>query len=654
MIFRCAFLGCLMACAAAAQESGAVLASPDGNLRIGFVTLAGGKPAASGQLAYEVSYGGKALIAPSHLGLALQGRPVLGAEVRIQAATPGSADESYSLVHGKSNPVRNHYRSLRVEALESTPGGRTLVVEARAYDDGVAFRYVVPEQAGAKDLRLTQEKTEFRIAKDSTAYPSYGEGFLNAYEKAHLQAPVSGIAPDQLVVLPLLIDVPGVAWMAITEAHLENWAGLYLRRNVPQSPTGFAAELPANLDEPALKVLGRTPHASPWRVILAAADPGRLVESNLVVNLNPPSAIADTSWIKAGKSVWNWWYGRSTAPEGWVSQMDTRTMLALIDFAARSGLEYLLIDAGWSDRTEITRPRASMDMPRIFEHARQKQVGIWLWLHWTGVDARMEEAFPLYEKWGVKGLKIDFMDRDDQWMVDWYHRVLKKAAEHRLMVDFHGAYKPTGERRTWPNLMTQEGVQGQEYSKWSFAIEPEHNLILPFTRMLAGPMDFTPGGFDNATRAGFTGRGNDPMVMGTRAHNMALVVVYESPFLVLCDKPWAYEGEAAFEFLKKAPATWDETRCLNAQVGDFITVARRRGQEWYVGSMTDWSARELEIPLSFLGGGRYAAEIYADAPDAGVNPKKVVIEKRMVERGMTLKARLAPGGGHCMRIVPAR
>ena len=638
-------------CAAAAQTGSAGLKSPDGRLEISFHTVANGRVSASGgQLVYEVSYQDKTVISRSKLGLELQGQAVLGENVRIVSLRQDSIEEVYKVVHGKSNPVRNHYNSLQIELVESGSGPRTLFVEARAYDDGVAFRYVVPEQANAGDFRLTEEKTEFRIPKDCPAYPMFLRGFDNNYEDEHVMLPVSGITSDRLIGLPLLVEVPGVAWVAITEAHLEDYAGMYLRRNVEGARTGLQAVLAPRPDESGLKVMARTPHASPWRVIMTAPEVGRLIESNIVINLNPPLALKDTSWIKPGKSAWDWWYGRVKIEKGFLSQMDTRTMKYLTDFAANAGLEYLLIDAGWSDRLDIRKPSAAMDMPEIFRYAKEKGVGIWLWLHWTGVDKHMDEAFPIYEKWGAVGVKIDFMDRDDQWMVNWYRRVVKKAAEHHLMVDFHGAYKPAGMRRTYPNLMTREGVQGQECSKWSFAIEPEHNLILPFTRMLAGPMDFTPGGFDNVTKAEFVARRDDPMVMGTRAHNVAMFVVYESPYMVVCDHPSAYEGQPAFEYIKKVPASWDETRVINARVGDYITVARRRGKEWYVGSMTDWSPRELDIPLSFLGEGEFTAEIYADAADAERNPKNVVVTKKQVNRGTVLKVKLAAGGGNAIRI----
>jgi alpha-glucosidase len=636
-----------------AGQGTAPLASPDGKLAIRFEIVSSGTPAAAGgQLTYEVSFEGKPVIARSNLGLLLEGAPVLGSAVRLVAAEMSSHDETYRLVHGKSNPVRDHYNALRLELEETRPAARRLAVEARAYEDGIAFRYLVPDQPAVKAFRLAAEKTEFRIPKDSFAYPLFLRNFHTSYEDRYSILPIGSIHPDRLIALPLLIELAGTGWLAITEAYLDNYAGMYLRRDVEGTRTGFSSVLSPSLEEPGLAVAARTPHRSPWRVVLFAPEVGRLLESNLIVNLNPPPSLQDTSWIKPGKAAWDWWFGRVKTEQGFETGMDTRTFLYLVDFAARSGFEYVLVDAGWSDRIDITRHRDAVDIPAIIRYARSKGIGIWLWVHWTGVDAHMNEAFALYEKWGAAGVKIDFMDRDDQWMVNWYRRVVEKAAAHRLMVDFHGAFKPDGLRRTWPNLLTREGALGLEYAKWSFAVEPEHNVTLPFTRLLAGPFDYTPGGFDNVTKAEFTARRDDPMVLGTRAHHLALFVVLESPFMVVADHPSAYEGQPAFEFIKKVPVSWDETRVINAQAADFITVARRRGRDWFVGSLTDWSARELPIPLSFLPPGAFTAEIYADAPDADRFPKNVTISRRAVTRADVLTARLAPGGGHAIHIFP--
>jgi len=648
-----ASMSLVLALSSFAQQPSFELRSPDGKLAITIRTVdLNGQPSIPGQLAYEVTYQGKTVIARSRLGLELRGQPPLGERIQIESAQRATRDETYQVVHGKANPVRDHCNEATLRLVEPAPPGRQLLLELRAYDDAVAFRYVVPGQPAAKLFELIREHTEFQIPRDCVGYPLLLPSFQTNYEDSYRRLALSRIPEQGLIGLPFVIDLAGVGWVAITEAQLEDYAGMYLRRRAGR--TGFVVDLPPHPQEPGLRVFARTPHRSPWRVVLVAEEPGRLIESNTILNLNPPSRIADTSWIRPGKAAWNWWFGRVQTSQGFETAMDTRTMKYLIDFAAESGLEYVLIDAGWSDRLNITRPVPAIDIEEIVRYGRSKNVGIWLWVAWTGVDAHMDEAFPLYEKWGIRGIKVDYMDRDDQWMVNWYHRVIEKAAQHKLMVDFHGAYKPTGIRRTWPNLMTREGVLGQEYSRWSAAVEPEHNVTLAFTRLLAGPMDFTPGGFRNATRAQFEARRDNPMVLGTRAHNIALLVVYESPFLVLCDHPDAYRNQPGFEFVRRVPASWDETRVVAAQPMDYVVIARRRGREWFVGGINDWTPRQVEIPLEFLGSGDYQAELYVDAPDAGENPTHLEMRQLTVDRAMRLRLWLAPGGGCALHLRPVR
>jgi len=650
-------------CLAATSEAAAVsVKSPDGRVELVFSTDA------SGQLAYRVLYRGKPVIAESQLGLDLEGQKTLGAGLRMLPAERNSADETYQVVAGKSNPVRNRFNALGLRLEETSEPRRRLMLEARAYDDGVAFCYVTPGQEALKEFRLVRERTQFQLARDSVVYPLFLKSFQTSYENEFTKVAAAGVPPNQLIGLPLLVQVPGAAWLAITEADLENYAGMYLVNPGSKAPGLLEARLALQVDaeaalaaprgQPAselpggLCVTGTPPVRSPWRVIMVADQPGRLIESNLVINLNPPSAVADTSWIRPGKAAWDWWSGQVVTGADFEGGMNTATMKYYIDFAARAGLEYMLIDAGWSARDDITHAIPAIDMPDILRHAEAKKVKIWLWLNWKDVQRQMDQAFPLYRKWGVVGVKIDYMDRDDQWMVEFYHSALQKAAEHRLMVDFHGAYKPDGMRRTWPNFVTQEGVLGLEYLKWSDRATPDHNVLLPFTRMLAGPMDYTPGGFDNVTRAEFKPRRKAPMTLGTRAHQVALFVVFESPMQVLADHPAAYEGQAGFDFIRVVPTIWDETRVLNGEVGGYVTIARRKGREWYLGSITGSTPRELQVPLGFLGQGRFLAEIYADAPDAAENPKKLTVEKKAVDSSARWQLKLAAGGGCAIRFQP--
>jgi alpha-glucosidase len=641
------------------QPGPAILRSPDGQLSILFEVIASSNaPAAdTGRLVYSVSFHEKRVLERSGLRLDLDGQEPLGTNIQIVATTNGSNDSSYQLVTGKTREARDHFNALRVDTEDSN--GRKFAVEARAYDDAVAFRYVVPEQPALQTFRLTNEKTEFRLSKDAMTYALVLPNFRSMYESEFVPLAASafanqgGIASTVLIGCPLVIDIPGVAWMAITEADLRDYSSMYLE-NLSASWTGhrFQSVLAPKLDDTNVCVAGTLPHHSAWRVLMVADDPGRLVESTVLTSLNPPSAIADTSWIRAGKASWNWW-SDSIGPDG-QSGFDTDTMKYYVDFAAKSGFEYMLVDAGWSARTNIAEMNGRVDIPELVHYAGTKNVKVWIWLHHDAVARQMDEAFPIYERWGVAGLKIDFVERDDQTGMDWYYRVAELAAKHHLMVDFHGSTKPSGLERTWPNVLGYEGVAGMEQSKAGARDNPDHHVTLPFTRMVAGPMDYTPGAFDNATRDGFIARMNHPMVMGTRAHQLAMYVVYQAAFQMVSDWPGAYEGQPEFQFIKDVPATWDESRVLNGRPGESITMARRRGDEWFLGSMTGWQPRELEVPLSFLGNSRYVAEIYADAADAGAQPKHVAMEKKKVNRNSRLKIRMAAGGGCAVRFVPMK
>ncbi len=639
---------------ALAQTGPVVLKSPNGALELSIATLQKGAPVdAAGQLAYRVSFRGKPVFDWSALGLTIQSAPPLGNAVRITSSSTSQKDEMWISPHGKASKIRDHYNGVTVEAAEPEGLGRPIGIEARAYDDGVAFRYVIPVHYRTRVLRISGESTRFNASKDGTAYALLLPNYRTHYEDDYHVLGLNGIGlhPEYLIGLPLLMEFPGVAWVGITEANIDNWAGLYLTGI--RFENALEARLSPRIDEPGLAVATGAPAASPWRVLMIADDPGRLIESNLVLNLNPPSAIADTSWIKAGKAAWDWWTASQAKNVPFKPGMNTATMKHYIDFAARNGFEYMLIDGGWS-APDLTHAVPDIDMPELLAHAKSKNVRLWLWASWVDVEANLEEAFATFEKWGVAGVKIDLMNRDDQWMVNWYKRVAQTAAKHKLMVDFHGAYKPDGMERTYPNIMTREGVMALEYAKWSARITPPHTVMVAFTRMLAGPLDYTPGAFDNVTKEAFEPRDEFPMNMGTRAQQLALYVVLECPFPMISDYPGAYEGQKELAFLRAVPATWDETRVLNGKPGKYVTIARRRGAEWYIGSITDWDARDLEVPLSFLGDGTYVAETYADAPDAATEPKHTTrLEERVNAKGV-LKLKLAPGGGAAIRLVPAK
>lgn len=663
------FAGCLsvfcLGGVALAQSSDSVIAvnSPDGQIVFTLSDVAGHAADLPGNgVRYSVDFHGKPLLSEGMLGLKLQGLAALGPGMHKVNAQTSEHDETYTIPVGKTSSVRDKYNSAVVDFAEAS--GRKLSIEVRAYDDGVAFRYILPEQSGLKTVRVEHELTGFTFAKDATAYPLILDGFQSSYEDEYQMRQVSGIHRDWLIGLPMLAEVPGVGWVALTEAHIHNYAGMYLRKGDPRF--GLRVELSPRIDQKGIAVETDLPLKTPWRVLMIGDEPGRLIESNIVLNLNPPSKIADTSWIKAGKSAWDWWSGEaapSMVAAGVKPGMNTPTMKHYIDFASASGFPYMLIDAGWALANrkgpqdyaavaDITKIDPAIDMPELLRYAKQKDVRIWLWSHWTSVDKYMEQAFPLFEQWGVAGVKIDFMQRDDQQMVAWYRHVAELAAQHHLMIDFHGAFKPDGLRRTYPNVVTREGVMGKEYLKWSARTNPVHNTTLPFTRMLAGPLDYTPGAFGNVTRAEFVARDKEPEAPNTRAHELALYVVLESPFMMVSDFPEHYAGQHDFEFIKQVPVTWDEVRVITGWPMENITVARRSGKDWYVGSITNWNARTVKVPLSFLGEGKYVAEIYADAADAGTNATHTEFTKQAVDRDTVIDVKMASGGGNAIWIHP--
>jgi alpha-glucosidase len=643
-----------------AQSGEAAIKSPDGRVVITFRTVAEGNAAdAGGRLLYAVALEGKPLIDESAMSLDLADQAPLGANVRMVNVAHSNTDETYRLVSGKASSVRNHYNAARIDLVESGGAGRKLTIEARAYDDAVAFRYMVPEQPGLNEFRLKKENTEFRISKDPFIYALVLPNYRSMYESEFIKLSASslsnqgGVRSTVLVGLPLLMEVPGVAWMAITEADLRDYAAMYL---VSPAKTWtehwFESRLAPQVDNPDISVTGKLPHRSAWRVLLVGKEPGKLIESNAITSLNPESAIKDTSWIRPGKAAWDWWSG-SIAQDG-KSAYTTENMKYYVDFAAKSGLEYMLVDAGWSAQGDVTKLNGRVDIPEMARYAADKGVKVWIWLHYNDANRQMAEAFPLYAKWGVAGLKIDFMERDDQEGINFYYRAAEKAAEHRLMVDFHGATKPWGIERTYPNVLGYEAVLGMEQSKAGSRDNPEHHVTLPFTRMLAGQIDYTPGGFNNVTKEEFQPRMQYPMVMGTRAHHLAMYVVYESPFQMVSDHPAAYEGQPAFEFIKSVPAAWDETRVLGGRPGEYVIIARRRGAEWFLGAMTSFQTRQFDLSLDFLGDGRYKAKIYGDAPDADRSPKKLAVDLKEVTGASHLSALLAPAGGYAAHFVPLK
>ena len=648
------------------------LASPDGLVKV-TVEMKAGPPAdsAGDRLCYSVQYGGQSVLADSFFRLDFKDAPALANGLAIQKAGRRSVDESWQRVYGKRKQVRNHFNEMTLEVQATAAPQRRFQMVFRAYDDGVAFRYVLPKAWGPFDLAA--ENTSFHFPDDATAWAANYGGFVSSQEGEFKQMKLSELVPGQVYGCPLLVEIAPTLWAACSEADLTDWAGMYFTP-AEGSPNTVRTALSPRPDDTNVVVHSTAPRHSPWRVIMVGDRPGVFIESDILENLNAPASF-DASWVKPGKSAWDKWWSGGYAPElGFKPGMDTATMKYFIDLAAEMGWQYQIVDEGWygpafadgaRNTTWAAHPTSSitnivpeLDLHGLIAYANQKGVKLIVWLHWGHVDKQMDVAFPLYEKWGIAGVKIDFMNRDDQEMVDFYERVARLAAKHHLLVDFHGAYKPTGWHRTYPDVITREGVMGNEYNKWSTNVTPRHTVTLPFTRGLLGGMDFTPGGFRQKTPETFRAVGGDspgPFVMGTRVHQLAMLVVYESALQVVCDSPYNYHSSpAGTDFLKIVPTTWDDTRVINGEVGSFITVARRSGKEWYVGSMAGTNARTLQIPLNFLGPGNYEAEIWADAYEAADYPDRLMKQTRTVTASDTLTANLAPAGGYIVRLTPVR
>ncbi len=610
------------------------------------------------QFIFNVYFKGISIIQDSPMGIELYDAESLDYNFRIYNIKRTEENEWIKPVYGTQNKIRNDFNQITFYLQEKESPFRIFQIVFRVSNDGVAFRYIFPEQTEMEDFQIKEEHSRFYFADDYLAYVLPLNSFSTGYEANIKPMYISKIPQQTIIGMPLLLDTDHGVWIAITEADLEDYAGMYLSR-APNSPYALESTLSPRSDNPAVKVLGSTPFQTPWRIILIGEEPGDLIESELVFTLNDPSVIDDPTWIRPGKCLWPGWSDYWVTGVDFKGGLNTATILHYLTFAAENGLEYILVDANWygngRDRNEdITSPIPEIDLPTVLTEARKSGVGIILSLFWECVNDQMNGAFPLYEKWGVSGVQINYMNRDDQEMVNFYHDVIQKASQHHLLVNFHDAYKPTGIQRTYPNLITQEAVLGLEYSKISRLCDPEHELMLPFTRMLAGPMDFTPGCFRTVMADQFDSQSRPPLAMGTRCHQLAMYVVYESPLQMCVDYPESYRNQPGMEFLRSVPITWDTTLVLNAQVGDYITVARKHGEEWFVGSMTDWTPRELAVQLDFLEEGPFTAEIFMDHPKAKSNPTDIITRNLVVYSSDILSVPMGPGGGYVARFIPLK
>ena len=593
------------------------LCSPDGRVAVAFSVGDGGG------LSYGVSYRGKPLLVESRLGLALEDAPALAEGFRVLNTERATHDETWHPVYGERSEIRDHYNQLVVGLEDSQTPPRRLRLVFRAYDEGAAFCYSIPKQDSLADFVISSEETQFRFTGDHPCWPVYSA--QGEYAKSR----IGGVKKN--CERPLVVEIPGGPLVAVGEARLVDYARMRLQPSA-ESPHAVKSML-------AGEVAAKAPFTTPWRMVMIGETPGQLLQRNyLLLNLNDPCAIADTSWIKPGKVI------REVT-------LTTEGGKACVDFAVERGLQYVEYDAGWygheyedgSDATTVTRDtkksgvKGDLDLQEVIRYAEARGIGILVYVNRRQLERQLDDILPLYQKWGIKGVKYGFVQVGSQQWTTWLHDAVRKAAKHRLMVDIHDEYRPTGYERTYPNLMTQEGIRGNECMP-----SAEHNLILPFTRMLCGAGDYTVCWYTNR-------------IQTTHAHQLACSVVFYSPFQFLhwYDRPAMYKGEPELDFFKYVPAAWDETRVVQGEIGRFVTVARRKGDEWYVGTLNAGARRELKIPLTFLEPNRrYTARIHSDASPAGESPTGVTIREEAVDSTTVIGAEMASNGGQATRIVP--
>jgi len=635
------------------RQTGCEIFSPDGKIRVSVATIDENRRPL---LNYSVWYNNEFIVSCSPLGIRFADGSSFQENLEVISFRDSTIDETYTMPFGKTSSVHNHCNE-KVISLQDQTGHRLQLI-FRVFNDGIGFRYIIPGQDVPDTLEISAELTSFRFTGDYKYWGLHLNSYRTAYEKEYTVDVLSEIPPEDIIALPMLVRKSDHAWIALTEAALVNYAGMYLKTAGVNS-TMLVASLSPRKDNPAIAVRAATPLTTPWCVMIIGDDPGRLVESNIVLNLNEPCSF-DYSWVRPGLAIDDWNNDQTVKSTGWEGAMDNRTMKHFIDFCGDYGLQYMSIDAGWSgadymDTTvDLTRPIPAIDIPMLVSYARQHHVEIFLWTLSTVLKKQLEEALTQFNAWGIKGFNTDFFDSDDQETVNLVNHITQTAAEHKLMVEFHGIYKPTGLSRTYPNLLAHEAVLGLEYSKWDRKPTPEHNCILPFTRMLAGPMDYIVTGFTNRTENDFRIVWDEFNAMGTRCHQLAQLVIFETGFHVLGDYPDNYRNSPGSELFRDIPVSWDETRVLRAKPGDYIVIARRKGEQWFTGSITDWAARSLVIPLDFLNQGSYDAHIYADGPDAASRATDITISTARVTEKDSLNINMAPGGGHIMHFVPVR
>ncbi len=622
-----------LAAAAAAQI---VLASPDGSVEFRVADDA------SGYGAYRKQ---EEIVSGSQLGVQLAGAADFSKLVLVKR-TRQSESLTHPLTATKASSAADNFNGERLIFREAEGQRREISIDVRVYNDGVAWRYALPE---GQAVSLADETTDFRPAGDPTCLVSeYASSHENPWNPLRISQLDATKLYDYPVVCP---STSGKTHYAVVQAGLSGYAGSALK----PGQGDLKVELFHRIDRKEVAVESPNGLQGGWRVIMMADRAGDLIESNLIGNLSAQTT-GDYSWVKPGKVAWDWWSGPTVGEKPTMERYRR-----FIDFAAESGFPYFLIDSGWAlntgpccaadPRTDITRGEAGIDMPALAKYAASKGVDLILWTHWKHVESRMDEVLDTYQAWGIKGIKVDFMERDDQEMVAFYEHLAAATAKRHLLLDMHGAFPPMGLSRTYPNFITQEGVLGAEYNKFPWGkVTPSHNVKLAYTRMLLGPMDYTPGGFRNNYPEAYVQTEVFPSTRFTRGQALAQFVVYDSPLQMVSDDPTAYENAVGFDFIKAVPTSWDETRFIAGTPDSYVIVARRKGKAWYIGALNNEVERVVDIPLTFLADTSHSAVIWQD----GATANDVSRTEKSVTRNDSIHLKMERGGGGAIMITTSR
>ena len=637
---------CLLVFQALTTTGQHTVASPDNRLK---VSVTGGNA-----LLISANFLGTTIIDPSEIGISIRQAK---SDWTIRKLSLREVDENiYPPVTEKRKVIRDHYRELNI-AFKSNV---SLLV--RAYNDGFAYRFV----SDIKDsITVTKEIASYTLPAKTMFYGSPVKKrddvdmYHTSFEEPYLIKPSDSIANDLLFFSPVLVAYHNDIKAVITESDLEDYPGMFLRFGKPNVLEGVNAPYPLEFrmnpgDFPQEVVTRRADYIArttgkrnfPWRVFMISEKDSQLPGNDMVYRLGAPSKVPNTEWIKPGKGTDEWIIGINLFNVRFKTGINTETYKYYIDFAKRFGFQRIMMDAGWSETTDLFKINPDINMEEIAAHAKANGISLSMWTLASTLDRQLAPALQQFKKWGVDFIMTDFMDRDDQKMVSFYHRVARACAEQQIMVMFHGAFKPAGFSRTWPNAITREGVLGSEYNVWSDKATPDHDLLLPFIRMAAGPMDYEPGILDNATRQTFRPISEKVMSMGTRIHQAAMFVVYESPIQLFSGNPSQGLLEPAFmEMIGSLPTTWDETIVVDAELGEYIITARKKNNDWYIGGMTNWNGRTIALNLSFLDEGEYKSQLAVDGANADRYPSDYMITDRTIDKSTSMKITMAKGGG---------